>query len=228
MTITATQGRLQVGIIQRQSQRCSGTHLLFKMARHSPQKAAQTPHVCPGQFRQPLPGCLRLSSLISPTQAQSPVWTSPLVGIILSHAYPIPTFCRRSSLVMKSQTPSPHPPAEKDLHTETSWFWLLPLLQSRAGFQQAGGRNCSHQVRKPCNTVSPQNSAVRTSLEQAFPEKLVRGTDLFSLPWKPRREEMEQDFPDGEHSGMKDPLVGKPSSMRMLTLHFHLRKEVGN
>lgn len=36
---------------------------------------------------------------------------------------------------------------------------------------------------------------------------------------------MEQDFPDSERSGMKDPLVGKPSSMCLLTLHFILERK---
>lgn len=132
-----------------------------------------------------------------PLKRQSPVPTSPPGEYHSSACIPCSHFCRRSSIVMESQTPSLHPPAEKDLYTETPWLWLLPLPQSRAGCQRReGGRNCSHQVRKPCDTVSPHNSVFRTNLQQAFLENLVRGSNLFSLPsWKPRREDTGQDFP---------------------------------
>ena len=109
------------------------------------------------------------------------------------------------------------------LYTKTLWLWLLPLLLTRAGSQQAGGRNCSHQVRKPCNTISPHNPVFRTNLEQALLGNLARGKQYLLLSPGPQGgRKTEQDFPDNAHSGMKELHAGKPSSTCLLTLFISI------
>lgn len=144
VTIPAAQWRLQVHALKGKA-RCAQSPVLQEMVLHGLQKAAHTPTV-PDQYRQTLPGCSWPSSLVFPAPLQSPFyWLSessyPSFKAQLRHHPPFVVFfivCALFPHCVSTDFFTSSSYRKGPLYTKTLWLWLLPLLLTRAGSQQAG------------------------------------------------------------------------------------------